>query len=308
MDELLPPAGPCPPPERLAGYVEGRLLERERAAVEAHAALCAGCRADLRTLGADAAAAPAPGNAGRILQLRRWLPIAAAAAAVLVAAVLFAPRGGGPDGTDTAAALSAAAVELAEARPDLFRGFRPVGPEDPLPPSLAPRRGALALISPAGKVLDARPRFRWEAVPGVVRWKVTLLTDEGDAVWEAEASGTELAFPEGKPALSPATRYLWEVAGEGPLGPAVGRRAFDAGSDEERAAVGRAAAVIAERAPERIRPLLRAHFALRRGLYEVAEAEALAFAAAEPADPAGRAALDAARRALGRPGAAGDGK
>jgi hypothetical protein len=286
---------PCPPPERLAGYVEGRLLDRERAAVEAHGADCAACRAALVGLLAE--------PAGKVLRPRRWIPIAAAAAAVLLAALCLVPRRG-----DTATGLEAAALDLAEARPDLFRGFRPVGPADPLPPSLAQRRGALAQFAPAGRILDPRPRFRWEGVPGVARWRVALLTDEGDPIWEADAEGADLAYPSGRPDLDPGRRYLWDVSGEGPLGPAGGRRAFDVASTEERDRFAEASREIDRLAPARLRPLLRAHLALRRGLYAAAEEEAAAFVAAEPADAAGRDALDAARRALGRAPSEGEGR
>ena len=166
---------------------------------------------------------------------------------------------------------------------------------------MAQKRGATPLLAPAGKVLVGRPSFRWEAGGGTGRWRVTLSTDEGDEIWSSDAEAGSLSFPGSAAALAPGARYIWEAAGTGPFGSEGGRRAFDVASEAEIAAFAQASAAIEARVPAPLRPLVRAQWALRRGLYEAAERDAAEFLAAHPGDPVGTATLAAARGALGHP-------
>ena len=296
--------GPCPDPSLLAGFAEGRLLDAERQALQGHLALCEPCRAAvagwIRDRGDPSLAPPAP--APRVL--RGWrvaVPIAAAAALLLAfllpAGVLRHP--GADGGTD----MASAARDLAAARPDLFAGFRPVEAGEELPRAFAQKRGAVVLLAPAGTILETRPAFRWRGVPGIARWKVTLLAADGEVLGSAEAADTALPFPAGTPDLAAGKRYLWEASGEGPLGPVKVRRAFDVAPEPDRRAFADAVAVIRERVPERLRSLVAAHLALRRGYYAAAEEEAAGHLRRFPGDPAGLDALGRARRALGEPAA-----
>ncbi len=301
-------AGPCPGPSLLAGFAEGRLHPRERDAAEEHIARCGACRTAVAGLLLDREdpdlQEPAPLPAPRAVL--PWRFAAPAAAAALLAAFLLSGIFGTPSPVGTEGALLAAARDVASARPDLFGEFRPLGRGEALPPALAPKRGAMALLSPAGTVLGTRPWFRWEAVPGVARWRVSLRTAEGDPLWSAESPTASLPFPPGEEDLRPGTRYIWEASGEGPLGREGSRRAFDIASAAERRAFEEAGRVIDARAPAGLRPLLRAHFALRRGLYAAAVEEAEAFLLLRPGDPSGREVLAAARRALGEPEGVGE--
>jgi hypothetical protein len=296
-------AAPCPDGGLLAGFAEDRLVAAERVAIESHLAGCDACRAAVVELARDAAsgtvARPVPAAPARIR--RPWRFGLAAAAAVLVAATCWFSLQRRAQPTDTGEALVASAAELAAARPDLFGGFVPLRPGEEIAPALSQKRGALALLAPAGKVLDRRPAFRWEAVPGVTHWRVSLLTADGEPIWTAESAEASLDFPPGPADLAPGRRYIWEAAGDGPLGPEGSRRAFDVASDEERRALDDAGREIDARAPERLRPLLRAHFALRHGCYAAAQSAAEEFVRANPGDSAGRDLLAAADRALGVP-------
>jgi hypothetical protein len=73
MSESLPVPS-CPDPGLLAGFVEDRLLPRERAEVEAHLVRCEDCRA----------AALAVPRAPRIRILRPWMAAVPIAAALLL--------------------------------------------------------------------------------------------------------------------------------------------------------------------------------------------------------------------------------
>lgn len=298
-------ASPCPDAGLVAGLAEGRLLPAEQVAVESHLVACDACRAAVADLVRDRApvlpAARRPAG-----KLRRPLRLAIpAAAAVLVAAASWALlHGSGTAGTDEA--LVASARDLATSRPDLFRGFEPLHPDEAIARAPAPNRGALALFSPAGKVLETRPAYRWETVPGVTLWHVTLRTADGETIWTADASAAEFAFPAARPELTAGTRYIWEAAGEGPLGPERSSRAFDVASAGERRDFDDAVREIGERVPSRLQTLVRAHFALRHGFHAAARDAAAEFVRENPKDPAGRAALAAADRALGLPGAEGD--
>jgi len=287
-------AAPCPDAGLLAGFAEDRLVAAERDEIEAHLAACDACRAVVVELVPDDAVAAAPAWIHR-----PWRFAIPAAAAVLVAAVVVLASLRRSSATDTDEALVASAADLAVARPDLFGGFRPLRHGEDVAAALSQKRGALALFAPAGKVLDSRPAFRWEAVPGVASWRVSLFTADGERLWSEESAQSALAFPTGRAELAPGKRYIWEAAGDGPRGPEGSRRAFDVATVEERRAFDDAAREIDARAPERLRPLLRAQFALRRGCLVAAQAAADEFVRRNPGDAAGRATLVVAERALG---------
>jgi hypothetical protein len=291
-------SGACPDPGLVAGLAEGRLLEFEADAVVEHVGRCTVCRtlvAELVRRGPAYGFPPASARATRRSLAVGWAAALAAAAALVVAVTVFHAG----QVRDTRETVLASAQELAEARPDLFDGFEPLASGRSAPPS--PTRGELALFAPAGAVLDARPTFRWEAVPGVTRWTVTLKTDEGDALWSEESAAPSLAFPATRAALTPGTRYLCEVAGAGPLGPESVQRAFDVAGEDERSEFEDAAREIERRVPARVRSLVLAQVALHRGLYAVAQTEAERFARSAPDDEFGRQTLAAVRRATGEP-------
>jgi hypothetical protein len=310
MDESMDsgrsaPPGACPDPILLAGFAEGRLLAVEREPLEVHLARCEDCRTGVAAFVLEGAAAAVPTEApaprrGSLLRRTAWFAIPAAAAAVLLVALSLQGRRATGDRPLDDAVLVAAATDLAKARPEVFGEFRPLSREERLAMPLAPKRGgALGLRVPCGKVLEARPAFRWEPVPGVARWKVSLLTAAGKRVWTAESAEPSLAYPAAEAALEPGRRYLFEVSGEGPLGPERARRTFDVASVEESAAAVAAAREIADRAPRAAAPLLEAHWLLRAGLAAAAEAPARRAHAADPSSTPARETLHLVLETLG---------
>ncbi len=280
--------GPCPDPGLLAGYAEGRLLPREVEAAESHLARCGECRSAVAGLIREAAvpapAAVEPARPALRLLPRLWLLAIPVAAAVVFAFLMNGTPRVSP-ARDTEVALADAARDLAAARPDLFGSFRPLSRAELRAPILGPKRGgSLALLRPAGRVLEVRPGFRWESMPAVERWTVTLLAADGTPLWSEETAGASFAWPAKAEPLRPGARYLWEVKGEGPLGPERSRRSFAVASAEERRAFEEGTRSIDEAAPEALRPLLRAHLALRAGLAEEAEAAAREALARSPED------------------------
>jgi hypothetical protein len=254
--------GGCPDENFLAAFAEGRLAEPDRIAAEAHLSRCGECRAVV------AVAAPvllrAPARA-------RVLPVAwmAAAAVVLVAfgaLLLFLPSPAAEEGT-----LVADARRLRDADPDLFRWLEPLDAAELTAPPDGTERGSLRVLAPRGTVLTGSPELTWEAVPGVERYEVTLLSDEGTAIWTIESSAAGLSWPEGQAALAPGSRVVVEVAAKGAVATAVGRRAFRVAGAAESAAWHVRLAAIGAAVPESRRDLLAAHFAVRLGLFGEAE-------------------------------------
>jgi hypothetical protein len=295
-------SGACPDPGLVAGLAEGRLLDFEADEVVAHVESCAACRTLVAELVRGGPAYGFPSARPRATRRRpalRWAVALAAAAGIVAAVTLF----GAGHPRDTRETVLASARELAWARPDLFAGFVPLSSGRSAPPS--PTRGALALLAPAGTVLDARPGFRWEEVPGVTRWTVTLKTAEGDPVWSAESGEPSLAFPASRAALAPGIRYIFEVHGTGPLGAEDAQRAFDVAGDGERRAFEESAREVERRVPQRVRRLVLAQVALHRGLYAVAQTEAERYVREAPGDAFGAETLAAVRRAIGEPAAGG---
>ena len=287
--------GVCPDPGLVAGLAEGRLVEFEAEAVAGHVATCGACRTLVAELvrGGPAYGFPAPGpRPAPSHPAIRWFVGLAAAAVIVAAVTIFAGR---PH--DTRETVMASVRDLAAARPDLFAEFEPLTSGRSAPPS--PTRGALALYAPAGTILDARPVFRWEAVPGVTNWTVTLKTAEGDELWTEEAAQPSLAFPVARKALAPGIRYICDVRGAGPLGAEEAQRVFDVAGENERREFEECEHEIERLVPARVRHLVLAQLALHRGLYAVAQTEAERFARAAPGDEFGAETLAAVHRAVG---------
>lgn len=123
------PSTPCPSPERLAAFADGRLRGAEADAVVAHLATCDDCVRDaalaMQALDEDERAdeEKQTGDEDRVVRPRRWMPwLAAAAAAILI--VLLVPairsmRQG--SGVDRLVALAPRSARIVE--PRLTGGF-----------------------------------------------------------------------------------------------------------------------------------------------------------------------------------------
>lgn len=223
----------------------------------------------------------------------------AAAALLLVSGALMFHAMSGE--RDPEARLAAAVAELARDHPERFREFTPLSRAERLAPAEEVYRGGPAALLPAGTVGETRPVFRWEGGEGIASWTITLRRQEDGAVlWSASASGSPTAYPAERPPLVPGGRYLWEAAAEGPGGAVHVRRAFAVAGEEDEAAFAEALrAVDASPAARRVAPLVKAHFALRRGRPGDAERFAREAAAAAPGDPVARQTLLRALTILG---------
>jgi hypothetical protein len=60
--------------------------------------------------------------------------------------------------------------------------------------------------------LEARPTFRWLAVPDAASYQVKVFADGNEPLWQSEATATEIQYPDDAPALKPGQSYDWEVS------------------------------------------------------------------------------------------------
>ena len=111
-------------------------------------------------------------------------------------------------------ALAAAAVVLFLVSPAGERVSRPTPRHDGVeaPSHRAPTITASEAPVPKSPVgdVDAVAAFRWNAVPGADRYRLTLYNDAGHVVYEAQLLDTTLALPDAVVTL-PGRSYLWQV-------------------------------------------------------------------------------------------------
>jgi hypothetical protein len=286
--------GTCPDEDALAGIASGAGLPEERESVEGHLGTCDDCRRLVVALAGT--------EARRRGTSRRRLfaaPLVAAAVLLVGIGVFVVARAARAPEPDVEQSLESAARELAVADPQLFAAFRPLSAGERASAGSALQRGDLVLLHPSGTVLDPRPSFRWEPVSGIREWEVTLSKADGTRLWSAKTPEPRLEFPASEAALEPGARYLFEVAGEGPLGRSESGRTFGAAGEESRSAFARARDAIARRTPAPLRDLLVAHLALRGDHWLEAEAAARAYVLERPDEPVGRETLGLVLRLLG---------
>jgi hypothetical protein len=272
---------PCPDENLLVAFAERRLLEAEREAVEAHLVRCEACldmvsEIAVSDLNEEKVAVHAQSR------LRPFLLVAAALLLIvgigLVAKTLWNSRPPAPsDAERLEAMLQTTARDLARARPDRFSGFAPLTREERLRPKPAVARSdGIVLIRPVKNILDTRPTFAWESPGGEKPVEIALYRIEGASRIGLEplvVSGREshVPYPSARPELEPG-KYQWRIHLEGPFGRATSSpRSFIIVPVGERQAWLAAADDIDENAPERIRFLLKAHLAIRRGFFAKAE-------------------------------------
>lgn len=299
-------ARPCPEADLLAAFAEGRLLAFELATVEAHVAACEECREAVALL-MEAETAPAAGEESVPVRWTApppsrwsWSRGFAAAAGILVLAglagwVLW--RDGtepGPPGTD--ARLVAAAADLRRSDPGLFSGFAPLSAAElAASPPVVRSGGPVKALSPAGTVLATRPAFRWEADREDAVSELTLMTNDGRAVWKRRVPsgrGTQtFDYPGDAPPLEAGGAYLFEIGGE--------TGGFRVATDDLRALHGRRMSAIDAAVPAPLRHLLKTHVALRHDLLAEAETAVREHLRGDPGERVGRDTLRFLLRKIG---------
>lgn len=254
-----PPASPQhPAPSLLGGLCEGRLLEEERRAVQAHRDACARCDGLLRGLayaGLKPAGTPlpplpgraAPGRAGpggrpgdeepdplRDPPVAPTPPARKAAALLLALGVLgvmlglaFAWRGAPLEERvrrhhDSEPRVVELAARLRQEDPALFEGLVPYTRDELAGAASLPPPEALTprLLHPVDETLDATPELAWQPAAGVRRHLLTLRSAGGEVLWRGASLGARMDWPEGVGALEPGRVVSWTLEPLEPAGPA----------------------------------------------------------------------------------------
>lgn len=166
------------------------------------------------------------------------------------------------------------------------------GGAEAAPLALAPRRTAL---------LTERPVFRWRAVEGATRYRVTLAGDDGD-VWSREVETATLEYPGDVPPLS-AGDYLWKVQALSDRGPLrdeeVPFRVLAAADAQQiREHLDGIARATGEASAE-AKHYVAGSYLMGRGLYDDAQPHFEALARLAPDAPGSREALGHLYRAVG---------
>ena len=284
---MTQPAARCPDDNELAALAEGRLPAARRDALFGHVADCRACGAVVAAVHAALDAEPAAAAGSPVAPPLPSLEAArarrgpsprvlavAAATLVAVGVGLFAASRRGADAPPVAQQVASAFDALGAARADLFGGLTPLGADELSRGGESATRGGLVAFAPVGAVLETRPAFSWQPVPGVSGYTVVVRDGAGAVVWTKRAPGAFLPYPPDVAPLAPGAAYTWSVEATAALGRVEGRRAFSTADADAVARWKETLREVKARVPETLRALVGAQVALRRGY--VVEAERLA--------------------------------
>ena len=167
----------------VAMYVDARLPDAERLAVDTHLAECEICRGEVLEVRSMLRTAPRRTN-------RHWRTFALVGAAAAALVLVATPwRGGRPTLGDSDAATTTERAVLPDGAPDSVQIVAP---------SLA------AVVS-----RDALT-FSWRRGAGDARFTVTLMNERGDVAWTATTRDTVIVPPKSV-AIVPGTTYILYV-------------------------------------------------------------------------------------------------
>jgi hypothetical protein len=226
------PGWRCPDAARLAAYVEHRAEAKDEARIESHLAGCSACLEQvaflLRRPGGEESTVPTVllSRARDLVVTQsspwrapvwRWGTVAAAAACLVLAVGLQMRQAGAPPLPGAPKGVQApAAVPIPAARQPDVPAVVSAPPPPVAPPPAADRRSAAALsplvmTSPAeNQVLSPRdPEFRWLAVPGSIYYELSLVTENGDVVWQGRVEGTLARLPASVTLQPGAGYFVW---------------------------------------------------------------------------------------------------
>ena len=216
-------ASPSVDPDLLAGYVEGRLDDDERAAVEARLVHDEEARAlvgELRAALGTEAPVPVPATPG-------WVPLAIAACALLaIGALVFAMTREDLGPLDPYARLLATADRLATADPVQFGSLRATIEDASLIGEAEAMRGGLRIFAPQGALLEGRPQLQWAEVPGSKGYEVRVATVTGAEVLTFLSETATASWPDEAEPLAGGQQYLLRSGPKGRLASARARRCF----------------------------------------------------------------------------------
>jgi hypothetical protein len=206
----------CPPAEQLQAYHDGTISPEMRDTTATHVARCASCAAALEYLKSEAAEPPtadvppdverrseefvdAVRQAADPRQHRGWGDLLRVAAMIVFASALglFAWQWLGTNGIDDDLGV--------------YRGGE-----------------ALDLLQPVGPLTELPAAMQWEVHPEAASYRVILLDESMNEVWirrTETADGRLVLDAESIGALSPGSRYTWQVEGLDAVGAVIDRSA-----------------------------------------------------------------------------------
>lgn len=190
------PSWRCPGETAIAAYVQARLARREKDRLEAHLADCGSCLSHV-------AALVRAENVRALDPVPDWLLRKAYAMGEESAPRDFAP-------SLRWAVVGSIALGLTGA----FWFYRPDHTSPPAE-TLRTVRGESAaeleiLFPPDGEVIPAREiELRWATAEGALFYEVTLVTADGDLVWQTRIEETHARLPAGVRLIPKERYYVW---------------------------------------------------------------------------------------------------
>lgn len=230
------PGRGCPDEAVIAAFVEQRVRDEERARIEAHLADCDACLGMVAFLarGPQELGAAAPGAVARARDLvqpassgwrrlsLRWVAAAAGVACVALAAVLVLRSPSTPQAPPSAPVQDGPAVvppaPAASLAPQAASPGPPAGATTP--PAVpserartvrksAPVAPTPVVVFPAENASVSRQdlSFRWQAVPRSLYYEITVVTEDGNLVYQARVEETTVRLPDAT-RLDPGVKYF----------------------------------------------------------------------------------------------------
>lgn len=259
-----PEGGDALDPNDVAQLAAGRPSDAVRAALEARLA-GAPCE-DRAAVAAVAGAAPLGDS--RSPRRLSWGMLATAAAILAVIGSIWAFQPPSAPAILGDEALLAGWASLGGEVPERLAGIGPLVEADRLNAESPLRRGGLRIYAPAGASSLGSPRVRWQTLPGAESYLVQILSDEGEVVVHNTETSSSLP-PAATAGLKPGA-YVVSVSTVVSGVRVRGSSAFRVSSQVEVEQYQGVLRAIDAAEPAALRPVLRAHLAIRLGLIEEA--------------------------------------